>query len=306
MKTQAMIFEGAPERLDIFITRSETGLSREFVKRLILDKRALVNGQPRKPSFLLTPGDSVSIDLPAMGKKETARLDAIIVYEDKDMLAVAKPSGIPVHPNDSNWERRPETCLISEESLVSMLLRARPGLGNNEVPRMGLVHRLDRDTSGLMLVAKTAEAQTALQTQFRERLVEKTYVGVVAGIPAKKTGSIDAPIGRASGFKKIKVWEYGRAAQTDFRMVEKTKKHALLEVYPRTGRTNQIRIHLEFIGHPIVGDRLYGGEKASRLMLHSREITFTHPSKNKAITLKVDLPEDFQREWARIKKAEDL
>ena len=123
-----------------------------------------------------------------------------------------------------------------------MLLRARPGLGNNKVPRMGLVHRLDRDTSGLMLVAKTVPAQTALQTQFRERLVEKTYVGVVAGIPARKTGSIDAPIGRAAGFKKIKVWEYGRAAQTDFKMVEKTKKHALLEVYPRTGRTNQIRI----------------------------------------------------------------
>ena len=306
MKTplRTMIFEGAPERLDIFITRSETGLSREFVKRLILEGRALVNGKPRKPSLLLEPGDSVTIDLPAMGKKETAHLDAIIIYEDKDMLAVAKPAGIPVHPNDSNWERRPETCLISEETLVSMLLRARPELGNNKVPRMGLVHRLDRDTSGLMLVAKTLKAQTALQTQFRERLVEKTYVGVVAGVPAKKTGSIDAPIGRASGFKKIKVWEYGRAAQTDFKVAEKTKKHSLMEVYPRTGRTNQIRIHLEFIGHPIVGDRLYGGERAPRLMLHSREITFIHPSKNKKMTLKVELPEDFQREWVKIKKAE--
>lgn len=304
MKTQAMIFEGAPERLDVFITRSESGLSREFVKRLINDGRALVNGAVRKPSFLLEPGDSVTIDLPAMGKKEAAALDAIIVYEDKDLLAVAKPAGISVHPNDSNWERRPEACLICEPTLVSMLLRARPELGNNKVPRMGLVHRLDRDTSGLMLAAKTLEAQTALQTQFRERLVEKTYVGVVGGVPAKKTGSIDAPIGRASGFKKIKVWEYGRAALTDFKVTEKTKKHAMLEIYPRTGRTNQIRIHLEFIGHPIVGDRLYTGERASRLMLHSRELTFTHPSKGKKTTLKVDLPEDFRREWAKIKKAE--
>ncbi|HBB66401.1 MAG: hypothetical protein A2X28_06880 [Elusimicrobia bacterium GWA2_56_46] len=304
MKPQAMIFEGAPERLDIFITRSETGLSREFVKRLINDGRALVNGKPRKPSFLLSPGDSVALDLPAMGKKETAPLDSIIIYEDKDLLAVDKPAGIPVHPNDSNWERRPETCLVSEETLVSMLLKARPALGDNMLPRMGLVHRLDRDTSGLMLVAKTLEAQTALQTQFRERLVEKTYVGVVGGVPAKKSGTIDAPIGRASGFKKIKVWEYGRAAQTDFLITEKTKKHALLEIYPRTGRTNQIRIHLEFIGHPLVGDRLYGGERSSRLLLHSREITFLHPSKNKKMTLKADLPEDFRREWTKIKKAE--
>ncbi|MFA6434320.1 MAG: RluA family pseudouridine synthase [Elusimicrobiales bacterium] len=302
MKTHAIIFEGAPERLDVFLTRSESGLSREFVKRLINDGRALVNGALRKPSFLLSPGDTVSIDLPAMGKKEASALDAIIIYEDKDLLAVAKPAGVSVHPNDSNWERRPETCLIGEPTLVSMLLRARPGLGNNEVPRMGLVHRLDRDTSGLMLVAKTPEAQAALQTQFRERQVEKTYVGVVGGVPAKNTGTIDAPIGRASGFKKIKVWEYGRDALTDFKVAEKTAKHALLEVYPRTGRTNQIRIHLEFIGHPIVGDRLYAGERASRLLLHSREITFIHPSKRKKTTLEVPLPEDFRREWTRIKK----
>ena len=169
---------------------------------------------------------------------------------------------------------------------------------------MGLVHRLDRDTSGLMLVAKTPEAQEALQIQFRERLVEKVYIGVVGGVPAKKTGSIDAPIGRASGFKKIKVWEYGRAALTDFKVTEKTGKHAMLEVYPRTGRTNQIRIHLEFIGHPIVGDRLYAGERAARLMLHSREITFLHPSKNKKMTLSVELPEDFRQEWAKIKKGD--
>ncbi len=302
MKTQAMIFEGAPERLDVFITRSETGLSREFVKRLIIEGRALVNGSPRKPSFLLSPGDAVEIALPAMGVKDPARLNAIILYEDKALLAVDKPSGLPVHPNDSNWERRPETCLLSEETLVSMLLRARPALGDNALPRMGLVHRLDRDTSGLMLVAKTPEAQAALQDQFRDRLVHKTYEGVVGGVPAKKTGSIDAPIGRAAGFKKIKVWEYGREAQTDFKISEKTKKHALLEVYPRTGRTNQIRIHLEFAGHPIVGDRLYGGEEAPRLMLHSREIAFTHPATGKKTILKAGLPENFRSVWEKIKR----
>jgi 23S rRNA pseudouridine1911/1915/1917 synthase len=303
MKPQEMIFDGAPERLDLFITRSETGLSREFVKRLINGGRVLVNGKTQKPSFLLSPGNSVIIDLPLAGKKETADFNAIIIYEDRDLVAVAKPSGIAVHPNDSNWERRPETCLLSEETLVSMLLRARPELGKNKLPRMGLVHRLDRDTSGLMLVAKTLKAQTALQTQFRERLVKKTYLGIVAGVPAAKTGSINAPIGRASGFKKIKVWEYGRDALTDYKITAKTKSHAMLEIYPRTGRTNQIRIHLEFIGHPIVGDRLYGGEKAQRLLLHSSEITFIHPSKGGEMTLTAALPEEFLSEWARIKRS---
>ena len=134
MKTQTIIFEGSPERLDVFITRSESGLSREFVKRLINDGRALVNGAVRKPSFLLSPGDSVAIDLPAMGKKEAAALDSIIIYEDKDLLAVSKPAGISVHPNDSNWERRPEACLICEPTLVSILLRARPERGTIRSP----------------------------------------------------------------------------------------------------------------------------------------------------------------------------
>lgn len=301
MNTQEMVFEGAPERLDVFITRSESGLSREFVKRMILEGRAFVNGQARKPSFLLSPGDSVKLELPEAPKKETAPLKAIIIHEEKSFLAVNKPAGLAVHPNDSNWERRPETCLLSEETLVSILYKARPELTAADLPRMGLVHRLDRETSGLMLVAKTAKAQEELQNQFRERLVEKTYIGAVSGVPANKTGVINAPIGRASGFKKIKVWEYGRDALTEFKVIEKAKKHSLLEIYPKTGRTNQIRIHMEFIKHPIIGDNLYGGEKASRLLLHSRDTVFLHPVNGKKTTLSVPLPVDFKTEWLRKK-----
>ncbi|MBI4802397.1 MAG: RluA family pseudouridine synthase [Elusimicrobia bacterium] len=300
-------FEGVPQRLDVFVTERETGFSREFAKKMINEGRVLVNGRARKPSFLLSPDDLVTITLPETGKSKAGKkdkedLEAILIYEDKDMLAISKPAGLAVHPNDSNWMRRPQACLMAEATVVSMLLKARPALLKSGVERLGLVHRLDRDTSGIMLAAKTKEAQTALQRQFREREVAKTYLGVVSGVPAKKTGSIDAPIGRASGFKKIKVWEYGRDALTEFKVIEKTKRHALLEIYPRTGRTNQIRIHLEFIKHPVVGDKLYGGEPAARLLLHAYELIFTHPSKDKKTSLSVTPPEEFTREWARLKQ----
>ncbi|OGS63334.1 MAG: hypothetical protein A3J79_11690 [Elusimicrobia bacterium RIFOXYB2_FULL_62_6] len=299
------IFEGAPQRLDVFVTEAEAGLSREFAKKMINEGRVLVNGKPRKPSFLLSRGDAVKIDLPGAGKargSDKEGLESILLYEDANLLAISKPAGVAVHPNDSNWMRRPEACLVAEETIVSILLRARPALMKNGIERLGLVHRLDRDTSGIMLVAKTKEAQAELQRQFREREVDKTYLGVVRGVPAKKTGTINAPIGRAAGFKKIKVWEYGRDAVTEFKLMEKTRRHALLEIYPRTGRTNQIRIHLEFIGHPIAGDRLYGGEPAARLLLHAREAVFTNPATGRRKSLKAELPEEFTAEWARLKR----
>ncbi|MBU2573026.1 MAG: RluA family pseudouridine synthase [Elusimicrobia bacterium] len=299
-------FEGVPQRLDVFVTETETGFSREFAKKMINEGRVLVNGKVRKPSFLLSPADSVTITLleadGKAGKKDKEDLGSIMIYEDRDLLAISKPAGVAVHPNDSNWMRRPQACLMAEATVVSMLLKARPGLLKNGIERLGLVHRLDRGTSGVMLVAKTKEAQITLQRQFREREVAKTYLGVVGGVPAKKTGSIDAPIGRASGFKKIKVWEYGRNALTEFKMIEKAHRHALLEIYPKTGRTNQIRIHLQFIGHPIAGDRLYGGEPAARLMLHAYEVIFTPPSKDKRTSISVKPPEEFTREWARLKQ----
>jgi len=167
--------------------------------------------------------------------------------------------------------------------------------------RLGLVHRLDRDTSGLMLLAKTRDAQQALTAGFRERLMEKTYLGAVAGVPEKRSGTIDAPIGRAAGFKKIKVWEYGRDAVTDYRMKEKGKDCALLEIKPRTGRTNQIRIHMEFMGHPILGDSLYGGRPAARMLLHSLSLGFEHPHTGKLTALEAPLPADFTSEWKAFK-----
>jgi 23S rRNA pseudouridine1911/1915/1917 synthase len=298
MKKTELTYSGAPCRLDVFLSVAGEKYSRSFARKLAEQGLALVNGLPRKPSHILTDGDTVQVALPGAGKEQAGSED-LIIFEDKHLLAVTKPAGIAVHPNPANWEVNPETALLGEPTLISMIYAARPAMAKLE--RLGLVHRLDRDTSGLMLLAKTHEAQEVLKKGFRERLMEKTYIGAVAGIPAKKAGLIDAPIGRASGFKKIKVWEYGREAVTEYTVIEKGKGCALLSLHPMTGRTNQIRIHLEHIGHPIMGDKLYGGPDAPRMLLHSLRLVFSHPITGKETRIEAPLPPDFKAAWKAVK-----
>lgn len=300
MKKTKFAFSGAPCRLDVFLAQSGENFSRSYARRLAEEGLATVNGLRKKPSFVLNDGDSVEIAFPDAGKDQAATFEDIVLFEDKALMAVAKPAGIAVHPNSPGWETNPKAALIGEATLVSMIFAARPGMAEGGLERLGLVHRLDRDTSGLMLLAKTAEAQAALKEGFKERLMEKTYIGAVAGIPEKK-GMIDAPIGRASGYKKIKVWDYGREALTEYSLKEKGKGCALLEIHPRTGRTNQIRIHLAHIGHPILGDKLYGGPPAGRMLLHSLSLLFAHPSTGKPMSLEAPLPEDFKKAWKEAK-----
>ena len=296
-----LIFTGPIKRLDAFISSRHEEFSREFSKKLIADGLALVNGKKRKPSHLLKEGDHVTLHLPERSARPF-EFEKLVLFEDDCLLAIAKPAGLCVHPTDSNWERTPQASLLGEETLVSLLFSARPALA--AMARLGLVHRLDRDTSGVMLVAKTEAARKTLMEQFRDRLAKKLYIAAVSGRPAKDKGIIDAPIGRASGFKKIKVWEYGRDAVTKFTVKEKTKKHALLDIRPQTGRTNQIRIHLAYIGHPVIGDKLYGGESAARMLLHSAKITFSHPDTGKSKIISAPVPPDFKKTWEEVKAGE--
>lgn len=300
MKKTKLTFSGAPARLDVFLTQTGENFSRSYARRLAEEGLATVNGLRKKPSFVLNDGDAVEIAFPDAGKAQAAGFEDIVLFEDKALMAVAKPAGIAVHPNAPGWETNPKASLIGEPTLASMIFAARPEMAEGGLERLGLVHRLDRDTSGLMLLAKTAEAQAALKEGFKERLMEKTYVGAVAGIP-EKAGVIDAPIGRASGFKKIKVWEYGREAVTEYVLKEKGRGCALLHIHPKTGRTNQIRIHLSHIGHPILGDKLYGGPPAGRMLLHSLSLRFDHPSTGKRMKLEAPLPEDFKLAWKEYK-----
>ena len=300
MKKLKLVYSGEPRRLDVFLAETGEHFSRSYARRLIEEGLATANGKARKPSFVINEGDCVEFATPGSGKRQ-AGFEDLVIFEDKAIMAISKPAGLAVHPNAAGWETNPQATLLGEPTLVSMIFAARPELAKGGIERLGLVHRLDRDTSGLMLLAKTAEAQTELTAAFRERLMEKTYIGAVSGIPAKKTGSIDAPIGRASGFKKIKVWEYGREALTEYSVKEKGKGCALLEIHPKTGRTNQIRIHLSHIGHPIMGDKLYGGPVAPRMLLHSFSLVFSHPLTGKKTRLESPLPEDFDAAWKAVK-----
>ena len=259
-----------------------------------------MNGQKKKPGYVLHDGDSVETNIPKAGTRQ-AGFEDLVIFEDKSFLAIEKPAGMAVHPNSPNWQINPQSALIGEPTLISLLYTARPEAAKSGVTRLGLVHRLDRDTSGLMIIAKTPEEQVALTIGFRDRLMQKTYLGAVAGIPKHPKGTINAPIGRATGFKKIKVWEFGRDAITDYRIKERGVDCALLEIYPKTGRTNQIRIHMEYMGNSIIGDKMYGGRPADRMLLHSMRLVFNHPLTGKLTILESPMPADFKKVWKAVK-----
>jgi len=306
MKTNKTIFAGTEKRLDIFVSENSE-ISRPFAQRMIKQGLVKVNGGTKKPSYMLSDGAVIETAVLDAGEdlnaeKKELSFEDMVFYEDEALMAVSKPAGLSVHPNSPMWEEKPEACLLGEPTLVSLLLRARPDTPSLGLSRLGLVHRLDRDTSGLMLISKTKEAQEELIYGFKERLMRKTYICAVGGIPDEESGTIDAPIGRAAGFKKIKVWEFGRDAVTEWEIMEKGEDSALLRIHPRTGRTNQIRIHMEFMGHPVLGDRLYHGRPADRMLLHSAELVFPHPETGRKKTLKCSPGKDFVSAWEKFKK----
>lgn len=305
MQKNTLIYSGDPQRLDIYISEAGLGISRPFAQKLIANRLVTVNGKIRKPGYILKEGAVVEVSMPQVSQEKAeknTKFEQLVIYEDDYLMAIAKPASIAVHPNSPHWESNPQACLLGEPTIVSMLLESRPDTAEKGLSRLGLVHRLDRDTSGLMLISKDPETQLILQEYFHDRLIDKTYIGCVSPAPAEEKGEIDAPIGRAGGFKKIKVWEFGRDAVTCYKVKEKSGSCAMLEIKPQTGRTNQIRIHMEFIGSPILGDDLYHGKPADRMLLHSEQLVFIHPATGKRKRLKCPLPEDFMSAWEKAKK----
>ncbi|MDP2744853.1 MAG: RluA family pseudouridine synthase [Dehalococcoidia bacterium] len=289
------VVEGG-ERLDKYITRVRPELTRSHVQRLIEQGCVMANGQVAKSGQKLRVGDELSIVLPppAPTGLEAESIPLTVVYEDADLLVVDKPAGMVVHPAPGH----------PRGTLVNALLAHIPDLeGINGSLRPGIVHRLDKDTSGLIVVAKNGRAHEGLAAQFKKRTLKKQYLALVHGQLSPAEGAIEAPVGRDPAHRqRMAVVEDGREARTGYRVVRSFKKYSLLEVSPASGRTHQVRVHLSAIGHPVVGDRLYGGKISllERQFLHASYLAFEHPISGKHLEFRSSLPADLEAVLERI------
>ena len=265
-------------RLDRFVANGLPDLSRTYVQNLIEGGRVKVDGQARRAKFKMTPGEVVVVDVPPaiVEVLEPEPIPLAILDEDDDLLVLDKPAGLVVHPAPGH----------PNGTLVNGLLHHAPEISINGSNRPGLVHRLDKDTSGLMVVAKTDRARNHLVRQWHERAVRKEYVALVEGVVEPDDATVDAPIGRDPlQRQRMTTLRSGKPAVTHFTVAERLPTTSLLDVQIETGRTHQIRVHLAFIGHPVVGDPVYGRarEKRSGLpaldrhFLHASRLGFAHP-----------------------------
>jgi len=295
---------GAGERLDRWLAGVMPDVSRARLQAIITGGGVLVDGRVARPSRRLKAGQSISVRLPAPRPAVPLPEDIplAVVYEDPHLLVVDKPAGLVVHPGAGR----------ATGTLVNALLhRVRDLSGIGGVVRPGIVHRLDRGTSGLLVVAKDDASHVALSRQFSGRTVEKEYLAVVLGVPRAAEGTIDVPIGRDPVHRKRMSVRAprGRAAQSIYRLVEAFDGAALLRVRIATGRTHQIRVHLAALGHPVAGDLTYGGrrppasrrpearaalEALTRPALHAARLVFTHPATDERMSFESPLPADLQ------------
>ncbi|KPL82596.1 hypothetical protein SE15_10805 [Thermanaerothrix daxensis] len=299
----AFVYEGpGEERLDKVLVQKLPEFSRARLQSLIKDGKVSLNGRVvTKTGFAVQPRQQIQILLPppepSSLQPEPIPLD--IVFENGDLLIINKPAGMVVHPSPGH----------AQGTLVHGILAYHPDLeGVGGERRPGIVHRLDKDTSGLLLVAKNDRAHRWLQEQFRNRQVQKTYLALVDGHPPTPQGRIEAPIGRDPAHRQrmsVLPPGKGREAITEYRVRESFRQHALLEVHPLTGRTHQIRVHMAFLGCPLVGDTLYGHRRPSlslqRHFLHAARLTLRLPGEREPCTFEAPLPADLQAllEWLR-------
>ncbi len=271
------------ERLDQYVVGQHPAFSRSFAVRLIEEGKVLVNGAVQaKAGYKLRPADTIQIQYDEAAQQLIPTIKLPVLYEDDDCVVINKPVGLLTHSKGS----------FNPEATVSTWLRGRLRAMSGE--RAGIVHRLDRATSGVMICAKTPEALGWLQKQFSQRKVKKTYVAIVAGTMKEATAVIDMPIERnPKKPQTFRVGANGKAAVTAYSVLQATNQYSLLELKPTTGRTHQLRVHLVQLGHPIVGDSFYGGQPAPRLFLHARSLEITLLNRERKV-FEVPMPPEFQ------------
>jgi 23S rRNA pseudouridine1911/1915/1917 synthase len=293
------------KRLDIAISEIFCDISRTYIKKLIVDGNILIDDQKQKPHYKLRAGEKITITFPPPEdtglKPENIELD--IIYEDQEILVLNKQPGIVVHPAPGHPEHTLVNALLHHIKDFSLI---------GGVRRPGIVHRLDKDTSGCLVVAKTERSCQYLQKQFKNRIVKKYYLALAGGIIPLENGTIDAPIGRHQAHRrKMSVNYTGRGAVTEFHVKERYSGATLLEILLKTGRTHQIRVHLSHIGHPVLGDREYGSKYSSysvslgvtRQLLHAWKIGFQHPEGHHWIEFAADMPDDMKYCIHELKRA---
>ncbi len=288
------------ERLDRFVATRLPDLSRAYVQQLIEQGNVRVDGQVRKSKFKMTFGQVVAVEIPEPEVEEIVpeAIPLSVVYEDRDVLVIDKPAGLVVHPAPGH----------PRGTLVNAVVHHAPDIALAGSNRPGIVHRLDKDTSGLIAVAKTDRARTTLVPQWEGRTVQKTYLALATGEIGPEDATIDVPIGRDPAQRqRMAAIRTGRSAISHFRVLERLPGSTLLDVDIETGRTHQIRVHLAYIGHPVVGDLVYGGPTevagvpVDRQFLHASKLGFTLPD-GRAVTFTAPLPPDLQTVLDRLRR----
>ena len=297
-----LIADTAGERLDAFLARSELGLSRSAVQKLMEEGCVQLSGKPGRKNDRLNVGDVVEVTLPEPKAVDVAptQMELDIVYEDEDVVVINKPKGLVVHPAAGH----------QDDTLVNGLLYAMGDSlsGINGELRPGIVHRIDKDTSGLLAVAKNDLAHTVLASQLKDHTMARTYDAIVCGSFREDAGTVDAPIGRhPTDRKKMCVTQRGsKPAVTHWEVVERFRGYTHIRCHLETGRTHQIRVHMAYIGHPLLGDTVYGHKKSElgqdSQCLHASSLCFRHPRDGRPVLVFAPLPDYFQQVLEKLRK----
>lgn len=293
-KEQLKVDESQGKRIDIYLSEHLEGTSRSSIKKLIVEKNVMVNGEPVKPRYIAKSGDLIEVIFEKVESLEIIKEDIPleIIYEDEDLAVINKPQGMVVHPATGNFTGTLVNALLYHFDTLSTL---------NGEERPGIVHRIDKDTSGLLMIAKNDFAHESLAEQLKEHSTTRKYYALVEGPIKEENGTIDAPIGRHRiDRKRMTVTETNsKDAVTHFRVLERFEKHTLIEAQLETGRTHQIRVHMSYINHPVVGDPVYGYKnqkfKLDGQLLFAKKIGFIHPRSGEYLEFEVELPGYFTK-----------
>ena len=284
--------EDIDERLDYYISKILKDRSRTYINKLIKNKLVLVNGEVVKPRYIVKNGDLIQVKLPKEKNIEIIpeNIPIDIIFEDRDILVINKPKGMVIHPTPNNTSGTLVNALLYYDKNISSV---------GEALRPGIVHRLDKDTSGIIIIAKNQKAYKNLIEQFKLRKVKRIYIALIYGQLDIKEATINVPIGRdpANRTKMTVIYENSKEAITDYKVLREFTDYSLVELSLQTGRTHQIRVHMAYLGHPIVGDMVYSNKKdefnLDSQLLHAKKIGFYHPRSKQYLEFETEFPRDF-------------